>query len=315
MSDAHVFPSPPEESSTGLFESYAQLNQPFSWARLHQRLSGAFAIHALLVALLVTVFYYSVPEVPDGRLVAMVPSYLMNYPIIGGDKGGGGGGGGREEKEPAPKGDVPPAVEKQLSPPEIKPPEVLKENEDPVLDLPAPDTSFTVPTIQAPIDFPAKLNTKFGDFLALSANGAGGPGKGGGIGSGIGTGVGSGEGPGFGPGSGGGFGGGRGGGVGNGEGPWVMGSGGLTDPVILVQTLPHYTDEGIKAKVQGIVLLQGIIRRNGRVTDLQVLRGLGYGLDEQAISCIVKEWKFRPGMANGRSVDVVCTIEVTFNLR
>ncbi|MFB3903552.1 MAG: energy transducer TonB [Acidobacteriota bacterium] len=69
-----------------------------------------------------------------------------------------------------------------------------------------------------------------------------------------------------------------------------MGSGGLTDPVILVQTLPHYTDEGIRAKVQGVVLLQGVIRRTSHVTDLQVLRGLGYGLDEQAISCIVKEW-------------------------
>jgi len=314
VSDAPVF-AVPEGLSPGLFESYVRLNQPFSWARLRQRLFGAFGIHALIVSLLVTIFYYSVPEAPDGRLVAMVPSYLMNDPIIGGDKGGGGGGGGNEEKQPAAKGDVPPAVEKQLSPPEIKPPEVLKEIEDPVLELPPADTSFTFPTIQAPIDFPAKLNTRYGDFLALSLTGAGGPGKGGGIGSGIGTGVGSGDGPGFGPGSGGGFGGGRGGGVGNGEGPWIMGSGGLTDPVILVQSLPHYTDQAIKAKVQGIVLLQGVIRRNGRVTDLQVLRGLGYGLDEQAISCIVKEWKFRPGTANGRPVDVIATIEVTFNLR
>ncbi len=302
------------ELSSGLFETYARLNQPFSWSRLRRRIFGSFGIHALIVLLGCVIFYYSVPPVPEGRLVAMVPSYLMNYPIVGGDKGGGGGGGGKEEKEPAPKGDVPPAVDKQLAPPEIKPPEILKDIEDPVMTLPA-ETSMSIPTIQAPIDFPAKLNTKFGDFLALSQTGAGGPGKGGGIGSGQGTGVGSGSGPGFGPGSGGGFGGGSGGGVGNGEGPYIMGSGGLTDPAIIVQTIPHYTDAGIKAKAQGVVLLQGVIRRNGRVTDVQVLRGLGYGLDEQAISCIIKEWRFRPGMANGRPVDVICTIEVTFNLR
>ena len=94
-----------------------------------------------------------------------------------------------------------------------------------------------------------------------------------------------------------------------------MGSGGLTDPQVLVQALPHYTDDAIKAKVQGVVLLQGVIRRNGQVTDLQVLRGLGYGLDAEAIRCLMKEWKFRPGVAKGRPVDVLATIEITFNLR
>ncbi len=314
MSAAHAFPTAPELPS-GLFESYAQLNQPFSWARLRRRLLGAFGIHALLVILGITIFYYSMPPIPDGRLVEMIPSYLMQYPIMGGDKGGGGGGGGKHEKQPADKGDVPPAVKLQVSPPEVKPPELPKETEDPVLDLPK-DTAMTVPTIQAPIDFPAKLDTKYGDFLAPPAPpGYGGTGNGGGIGNGQGTGVGSGSGPGFGPGSGGGFGGGHGGGVGNGEGPWVMGSGGLTDPVILVETLPHYTDEAIKAKVQGVVLLQGVIRRSGRVSDLQILRGLGYGLDEEAIQCLMKDWKFRPGMANGQPVDVLATIEITFNLR
>ncbi|MFB3903551.1 MAG: hypothetical protein ACE15E_08865 [Acidobacteriota bacterium] len=97
----------------------------------------------------------------------------MNYPIIGGGKGGGGGGGGKEEKEPAPKGDAPPAVEKQLSPPEISPPEVLKDTEDPVLELPPADMSFSIPTIQAPIDFPAKLTTKYGIFRPCLQTGLG----------------------------------------------------------------------------------------------------------------------------------------------
>jgi len=310
MEGTHV--SSEAESST-LFESYARLNEPFSWARLGRRLTGSAGIHLVIIAFGVTVFYYSVPEMADSRLVAMVPSYLMDFPIVGGDEGGGGGGGGKGEKEPPNKGDVPPAVETQLSPPEINPPVVPDKVEDPVPDL--PDPSLTIPTIQAPIDFPAKLNMKYGDLLAPSPTGSSGPGRGGGIGTGVGSGVGSGSGPGFGPGSGGGFGGGHGGGVGSGEGPYIMGSGGVTDPVILTQTLPHYTNDAIRAKVQGIVLLQGIIRRNGMVTDVSVIRGLGYGLDAEAISCVMKEWKFRAGLVNGRPVDVLATIEITFNLR
>ncbi len=295
-----------------LFRSYHRLNEPFSWTRLGRRLTASAGIHSCIVFLGCTVFYHSLPAGPDGRLVALMPSYLMNYPLAGGDEGGGGGGGGKEEQEPPNQGDVPPAVQSQVSAPEINPPEI-PEIEDPVPDL--PETSLTISTIQAPIDFPAKLNMKYGDFLAASPTGSSGFGRGGGIGTGIGPGVGSGSGTGFGPGRNGGFGGGREGGVGDSDGPYIKGSDGLTDPIILKQTLPHYTDEAIRAKVQGIVLLQGIITRTGIVTDVSVVRGLGYGLDAEAIRCLTREWKFRAGLVKGQPVDVLATIEITFNLR
>lgn len=102
--------------------------------------------------------------------------------------------------------------------------------------------------------------------------------------------------------------------AGDGTGVYTLGSG-VTNPVPITQTIPSYTDEAIKAKVQGVVLLQAIIRKNGRVTDFKVLRGLGYGLEEKAIEEIATSWKFRPGTLNGRAVDVLATIEVQFNLR
>jgi TonB family protein len=102
--------------------------------------------------------------------------------------------------------------------------------------------------------------------------------------------------------------------AGDGSGIYTLGSG-VTNPVPITQTIPSYTDEAIKAKVQGVVLLQAIIRKNGRVTDFKVLRGLGYGLEEKAIEEIATSWKFRPGTLNGRAVDVLATIEVQFNLR
>jgi len=100
-----------------------------------------------------------------------------------------------------------------------------------------------------------------------------------------------------------------------GTGAYPMGTPGVTDPEILVQTVPSYTDDAIKAKVQGVVLLQAIIRKNGRVDSPVVLRGLGYGLEEKAIQEIVANWRFRPATLKGQPVDLQATIEVTFNLR
>lgn len=98
------------------------------------------------------------------------------------------------------------------------------------------------------------------------------------------------------------------------DGVYTIGSG-VTMPTIVQQTTPSYTDEAIRAKVQGVVVLQAIIRKNGRVDSFKVIRGLGYGLEEKAIQEIAQQWRFRPGTYNGQPVDVLATIEVQFNLR
>ena len=90
---------------------------------------------------------------------------------------------------------------------------------------------------------------------------------------------------------------------------------GVTMPQPLQQTTPSYTDDAIEAKVEGIVTLQAVLRKNGRVDSFKVLSGLGYGLEEKAIQEISSNWRFRPGTLNGRPVDVMITIEVQFNLR
>jgi len=99
-----------------------------------------------------------------------------------------------------------------------------------------------------------------------------------------------------------------------GGGVYTIGSG-VTNPQILVQTTPSYTDSAIKSKVQGIVILQAVIRRTGRVDSFKVIRALGHGLEEQAIQEIAQNWRFRPGTLHGKPVDVLATIEVQFNLR
>jgi periplasmic protein TonB len=106
-----------------------------------------------------------------------------------------------------------------------------------------------------------------------------------------------------GPGEGGGFGG----------GVYRVG-GGVSSPIVIYRVEPIYSEEARKAKYQGVVVLQAIVRKDGTIEILKVVRGLGLGLDENAIAAL-KQWKFRPATRNGVPVDVALNIEVNFSLR
>jgi TonB family protein len=61
------------------------------------------------------------------------------------------------------------------------------------------------------------------------------------------------------------------------------------------------------------VVLQVIIRKDGTADNIQVLKGLGYGLDESAVNTISTKWRFSPGTLYGNPVDVMINIEVHFH--
>jgi TonB family protein len=84
--------------------------------------------------------------------------------------------------------------------------------------------------------------------------------------------------------------------------------------VILFRVEPEYSEEARKARYQGTVVLQAIVRRDGKVDVLQLVRSLGFGLDQNAIDAL-KKWRFRPAMKDGKAVDVTMNFEVTFNIR
>jgi TonB family protein len=131
-----------------------------------------------------------------------------------------------------------------------------------------------------------------------------GPGSGGGVGEGTGTGIGPGEGPGIGPGSGGGIGGG------------VYHPGGaVTAPRVLVQVRPTYTNEALARRVQGSVVLELVVRSDGRPANIRVVRSLDpSGLDEQAVIA-ANQWLFEPGRLAGKPVDVLVTLMIDFWIR
>jgi TonB family protein len=197
---------------------------------------------------------------------------------------------------PPSKGIPPRGADKQLTPPVVE-----------IRNF-APDL-IVEPTVVAPqlAYLPQFSLTTIGDPNGVVGPPSAGPGSGGGIGTGTGRGVGPGVGPGVGEGRSGGFGGGTGGGI------FSVG-GGVTEPRILFQPQPEYSEDGRKARAQGSVEMLVVVKADGTVDVQEVTKRLGYGLDQKAIDA-VKLWRFAPGRKDGSPVPVYVSIVVNFSLR
>jgi TonB family protein len=91
---------------------------------------------------------------------------------------------------------------------------------------------------------------------------------------------------------------------------------GVTAPVVVTQVKPSYTAEAMRAKVQGLVMVECVVMPDGTVGDARIVRSLDprFGLDQEAITA-AKKWRFKPGLLNGTPVPVIVTIELSFTLR
>ncbi len=86
---------------------------------------------------------------------------------------------------------------------------------------------------------------------------------------------------------------------------------GVSAPQLISKIEPEYSEEARAAKIWGSVLLSVVIGTDGRAADFRIVKGLGMGLDENAIAA-VQRWQFRPGMKAGVPVKVQAQIEVNF---
>jgi TonB family protein len=84
-------------------------------------------------------------------------------------------------------------------------------------------------------------------------------------------------------------------------------------PVVVQKVEPSYTEEARKAQINGIVIIEAIIGRDGVVKDAHVIKPLPFGLDQAAVDA-VKQWKFKPGTLDGKAVDVIFNLTVNFRL-
>jgi protein TonB len=88
----------------------------------------------------------------------------------------------------------------------------------------------------------------------------------------------------------------------------------VSQPACLYCPEPPYTEDARKAKLQGSVTLRVLIGADGRARLIQVVKGLGLGLDEKA-SQAVRGWRFAPARdARRQALPIWVTIETRFQL-
>lgn len=83
-------------------------------------------------------------------------------------------------------------------------------------------------------------------------------------------------------------------------------------PEPIAKADPKYPPEMIKAHVRGQIVLYAIIRKDGSVDSIQVVRGLDPQLDRNAIDALAR-WRFRPGTHSGVPTDFEGVVYVPFN--
>ncbi|NOT26858.1 MAG: energy transducer TonB, partial [Acidobacteria bacterium] len=75
---------------------------------------------------------------------------------------------------------------------------------------------------------------------------------------------------------------------------------------------PVYPDLAVRAAVEGVVILEAIVNREGRVEDVKVIRPIE--LLNRAAMNAVRQWRYEPLLINGEPAPFIVTVTVTFKL-
>jgi protein TonB len=76
---------------------------------------------------------------------------------------------------------------------------------------------------------------------------------------------------------------------------------------------PKYIADAAKERVEGIVRLTAIIRKDGQIDGVELLKHLDNRLDQSAEEALAK-WRFEPAQRDGTPVDVDAVFEIPFRL-
>jgi periplasmic protein TonB len=271
------------------------------------QLAASAAVHLTMLAIVAVVSSRTTTAVDPDRVTSVAAQEKVDVRHIvflapdARQIGGGGGGGGNQQRGPIrhAQGVGSDAITLR----------VRKSRPEPPIATDSPGLVDDTPPLPSIVLEAKPLASGTFDEIGLPVGGvpsgtSTGPGSGGGVGTGIGTGIGSGRGPGLGPGSGGGVGGGA-----------YRPGGAVTAPRVLTQVKPKYTSDALLRKIQGTVVLDVIVTRDGRPSEIRVIRSLDPGgLDEQAVTAVT-QWRFEPGRLAGTPVDVLVTVMFDFLIR
>jgi TonB family protein len=99
-----------------------------------------------------------------------------------------------------------------------------------------------------------------------------------------------------------------------GELPYNKPKGLLSGPIPQRKVDPKYPQTLIKEKVDGEVILYAIIRKDGTVDSIQLVRGIDPQLDKTSMEALSR-WVFRPGARDGQPVDLEAVVHIPFHFR
>lgn len=91
-----------------------------------------------------------------------------------------------------------------------------------------------------------------------------------------------------------------------------LASGELSGPSPLRKVDPKYPPTLINEHVEGEVVLYAVIRRDGSVDSIQLVRGIDEELDKNAMNAL-SQWKFRPGTRKGEPVELEAIVHIPFH--
>jgi TonB family protein len=99
-----------------------------------------------------------------------------------------------------------------------------------------------------------------------------------------------------------------------GDSPGYRPPGAFSGPAPLDKVDPKYPQSIIEQHVDGEVVLYAIVRKDGSVDGVQLVRKLDPQLDKNSMEALAR-WKFRPGTRDGVPVDVEMVVHIPFRFR
>jgi TonB family protein len=85
-------------------------------------------------------------------------------------------------------------------------------------------------------------------------------------------------------------------------------------PRLIHEVKPNYTRGAMERRVQGMVEMEAVVRADGSVDRIRIMRSLDPDLNQMAIQAL-QQWKFAPGYFNGVPIPTLVRVELTFTLR
>jgi TonB family protein len=85
----------------------------------------------------------------------------------------------------------------------------------------------------------------------------------------------------------------------------------ISQPMATRKVDPAYPLQLMHENVHGTVILYAVIRSDGTVSNVRVLRGVDRRLDQFASEALA-QWQFQPARKNGSPIDVEATFQIPF---